>query len=81
MKVRAKSDDYKGELRSKVQLVGCEPLDYAAQARKMLKKLEAKFGSFAQASPVSYDEENVDNTNVKRRKIGDAADEISMTEV
>ena len=84
LKVRAKSDEYKGELKSKVQLVGCEMLDYAAQTRKMLKKLEARFGSFAPtATFTSNDEENLDHTNIKRRKIGDSdvADEVSMTEV
>ena len=70
LRVKATTEDYKGEAKAKITVYSCEPVDYVTQARKMLKKLESKFGSFAPLAPIASPEvqsqtgtENVDINN------------------
>jgi len=75
LRVRAVAEEYKGETRPKITVMNCETVDYVSQTRKMLKKLEAKFGSFA---PVEVGEENTNDLNLRKRKFDEVQEETRI---
>ena len=73
VRVRAVNSEYKGEVKPKVTVVGCEIVNYAEHAKKMIKKLQSKLGiapaAVAPSPSVLNNMENVDNINIRKRKL------------
>ena len=68
LKVRAIANEYKGEVKAKVTVVSCEPVDFAALTKKIAKRLAAKYGfPLMGLAKTDQDNENID-ANIRKRK-------------
>jgi replication factor A1 len=76
LKVRATASEYKGEIKPKITVVQCEPVEFKTDAHRMLKLLKGKIGEDTAASVTAAPSVG----ESRKRKIDEIADENEMNQ-